>query len=111
MATVKATDVYLKRVRRLLSPAEQEAFHRHLAAHPDVGDIVAGTGGVRKVRWGMTGQGKRGGVRALHLYLRHKDTVWLLDIYAKREKTDLTPDDVRAVRQLVQAIKAMEGRT
>lgn len=108
MAAVKATNVYLKRARRLLSPAEQDAFHRHVAAHPDGGDIVAGTGGVRKVRWGMAGQGKRGGVRALHLYLRHKDTVWMLDIYAKREKADLTPDDVRAIRRLVQAIKDTE---
>lgn len=109
MATVKATDVYLKRARRLLPPVELDALHRHLALRPDVGDIVAGTGGVRKVRWGMAGHGKRGGVRALHLYLRHKDTVWMLDIYAKRDKADLTPDDTRAIRRLVAAIKQAEG--
>ena len=111
MATVKATDVYLKRARRLLPAADLETFHRHLALHPDSGDIVAGTGGVRKVRWGMAGQGKRGGIRALHLYLRHKDTVWLLDMYAKRAKVDLTPDDVKMIRRLVQAIKETEERT
>lgn len=60
---------------------------------------------MRKLRWGMGGQGKRGGLRVLHLFLKHKDTVWLLDVYAKRDKLDLSPKDVRALGAWVDAIK------
>lgn len=109
MATVKATATYLKRAARLLTEAERDLLHRFLAERPDAGDIVAGTGGVRKLRWGMASQGKRGGARVLQLYLRHRATVWLLDIYAKREKADLSPDEVKAIRKFVKAIKKAEG--
>jgi hypothetical protein len=57
----------------------------------------------------MAGQGKRGGSRVLHLYLRHHAAVWLLDIYAKREKANLSPDDIKAIRKVVKAIKEIEG--
>lgn len=109
MATVKATATYLKRAARLLSEAERDALHRFVAGNPDAGDVVAGTGGVRKLRWGMAGQGKRGGARVLQLYFQHRATVWLVDIYAKREKVDLNPDDVKAIRKVVKAIKEAAG--
>jgi hypothetical protein len=83
---VKATGTYLTRVRTVLNETEQEALHLFIDENPEAGDIVPGTGGIRKLRWAMAGQGKRGGARALHLYLRHKETVWLQDIYSKREK-------------------------
>jgi hypothetical protein len=102
---VKATRAYLARAAKVLSEAEREALHRFIAQHPEAGDIVPGTGGIRKLRWGMAGQGKRGGARVLQLYLRHRETVWLLDIYSKREKADLSPKDVKAFRQLVASIK------
>ena len=109
MVTVKATGWYARRAERLLSEAERTALHTFLAEHPDAGDIVAGTGGVRKLRWRMPGRGRRGGARVLQLYLRHRDTVWLLDIYSKRAKADLSPDDVKAVRRVVGAIKRAES--
>ena len=76
-----------------------------VASYPDAGDIVAGTGGVRKLRWGMRGGGKHGGARVLHLYLKNRTTVWLLDIYSKREKLDLSPSDVAAIKLAVMTIK------
>jgi len=109
MPVVKATETFRKRAARLLTDAECAALAEFLAAHPDSGDVVAGTGGVRKLRWGMAGQGKRGGARVLHLFLMHRDTLWLLDIYGKREKADLSRADVKAVRTLVSAIKRAAG--
>jgi len=78
-----------------------------VAANPEAGDVVPGTGGLRKLRWGMAGQGKRGGARVLQLYLKHRSTVWLLDVYGKREKADLSPADKKAIKKVVAAIKAM----
>ncbi|MBI4967249.1 MAG: type II toxin-antitoxin system RelE/ParE family toxin [Rhodospirillales bacterium] len=111
MRRLKATRTYLKRAKRLLDAAALDALHDFVAANPEAGDIVAGTGGVRKLRWGLAGQGKRGGVRVIHLYLGHRETIWLLDIYAKREQADLSPDDVKAIRRVVAAIKDEESPT
>lgn len=105
MPVIKTTEIWRKRAARLLTEAEREALARFLDANPEAGDLVAGTGGVRKLRWGMAGRGKRGGARVLHLYLRHRDTLWLLDIYGKREKADLGTADVKAIRAMVDAIK------
>jgi hypothetical protein len=105
MPVINATATWGKRADRLLTQIEQDALVAFVGANPEIGDIVAGTGGVRKLRWGMAGQGKRGGVRVLHLFLRHKDTLWLLDIYAKREKSDLGTADIKNLRALVETIK------
>jgi hypothetical protein len=99
------TRIYARRIERLLTYDGQDALVRFVAANPEAGDIVAGTGGVRKLRWGIGGQGKRGGLRVLHLYLRHKDTLWLVDVYAKHDKPDLSPKDVKDVRAWAEAIK------
>lgn len=111
MILVKATRTYLKRAARILGDQERETLHHFVAENPDAGNIVAGTGGLRKLRWGMAGQGKRGGARVLTLFLRHRETVWLLDIYSKREKADLSPAEVQEARQLVKAIKDVENAT
>lgn len=109
MLRVKVTSVFSRRAARLLNEAEQTALIDFVAKNPEAGDVVGGTGGVRKVRWAMAGQGKRGGARALHLYLRHRDTVWLLDIYSKREKADLSPADIEEIHDLVTTIKRAES--
>lgn len=109
MATVKTTATFDRRAARLLGEMAVAELSAYLAAHPEAGDVVAGTGGVRKVRWALPGRGKRGGARALHLHLRHKDTLWLLDLYAKSEKADLSAADLKAVRAVVAAIKAAAG--
>jgi hypothetical protein len=109
MLRVKVTSVFARRAARLLDEAERASLIRFVAENPLAGDVVGGTGGVRKLRWAVAGQGKRGGARALHLYLRHRDTVWLLDIYSKREKADLSPADIEEVHDLVTAIKRAES--
>lgn len=105
MLVIKATDTFGKRAAKLLTQTEQERLVAFLAANPEAGDVIAGSGGVRKLRWGMAGQGKRGGARVLHLFLRHRGTLWLVDIYSKREKADLSAGDLRLVRLVADAIK------
>ncbi|MDK9720670.1 MAG: type II toxin-antitoxin system RelE/ParE family toxin [Rhodospirillales bacterium] len=107
MIKLKATAVFAKRAERILGETGRQALFSFIMENPEAGDVVAGTGGVRKLRWQMPGQGKRGGARVLHLYLKHQNTIWMLDIYSKRDKLDLSPEDVRAVKQLVNAIKDM----
>ena len=72
--------------------------------------MIPGTGGVRKLRWGRSGSGKRGGARVVYFYYRPDRPLYLLLAYAKAQATDLTPDEKRAVAAFAATIKgALEG--
>jgi hypothetical protein len=62
------TSVYEKRVGKVLRADERNAMEIHVADNPEIHPIIAGTGGVRKARWGRQGTGKRGGVRVIYFY-------------------------------------------
>jgi hypothetical protein len=78
-----------------------------LLRRPGLGSLIPGTGGLRKLRWRSSRQqrGKRGGLRLLYLYLPEAECVHLLHCFAKNEKEDLTPDEKRTVRRLVEQLK------
>ena len=69
LLTVAETPEYLRRADRLLSSAEQTRVVEYLAANPRTGDLIRGTGGVRKLRWARGGRGKSGGVRVIYYFL------------------------------------------
>ena len=82
------TSIYQKRVGKILEPEERNAMELNVASNPELHPVVAGTGGVRKARWGRQGIGKRGGARVIYLYRSATDVVYFLDIYAKAAKED-----------------------
>jgi hypothetical protein len=74
----------------------------HLAVNPDAGDVVKGSGGVRKVRWRASGRGKSGGLRVIYYWALAADQIFMLTLYAKSEKADLTATDLRKIVKLVE---------
>lgn len=78
---------------------ERGQFAAWLAEHPDAGDVVPGSGGVRKVRWSRPGQGKRGGVRVIYYSQSGESLIWLLTIYAKSRQENAPAHILRALRQ------------
>jgi hypothetical protein len=76
--------------------------------HPDAGDVIPGSGGVRKLRWAAKGKGKRGGARIIYLYLVAAARVYLMRCYAKNVKTDLTADEKRQLRQIAVYLKGAQ---
>ena len=78
-----------------------------ILANPEVGDLVPGTGGLRKVRLGQrqVRRGKRGGLRIYYLDLAASKVTHLVAIFGKREKADLSPVERRAVAVLVRRLK------
>ena len=72
----------------------------YVAANPDIHPVIRGTGGVRKARWALPGRGKRGGVRVVYLYLARANKLYMIDIYSKTEKADLTARDKRTIKAL-----------
>jgi len=83
------------------------ALEQSILADPNVGDLVPGTGGLRKVRLGQRalGRGKRGGVRVYYLDLADRAVTHLIAIFGKREKDDLSPRERKAAASLVRILK------
>ena len=85
MLTFVETKLFTQLVQGYLSDDEYAALQAAIIANPEAGNVIRGSGGVRKLRWGLAGRGKRGGVRIIY-YLRLKQgQVWMLTLYAKNE--------------------------
>jgi hypothetical protein len=103
--TVAETHSFMRSAEKIWSEDELAALTNHLAYNPDDGDIIPGTGGVRKLRWGKAGSGKRGGARVVYFYYDEDMPLYLLLAYAKSKATDLTPDEKKAVAGFAAIIK------
>ena len=102
MQTVVETPAFLGDVRSLgLSDGERFAIVTWIAANPQAGDVIEGTGGARKVRFAGKGKGKSGGYRVITFFSGKDIPVFLLNIFAKNEKTDLAPKERRALKSVL----------
>ena len=90
LTTVAETEAYRSKARKVLSEAEREELLQTIAAHPDAGVVIQGTGGLRKLRIGLQGRGKRGGGRVIYWYHSLGYPAVLLWVFAKNEASDLT---------------------
>jgi len=75
-----------------------------LTADPERGDLMPGTGGFRKLRWGdpKRGKGRRGGLRIIYYFFVTDQQIWLMTLYDKDEATDLTPKDKRVLKDAIE---------
>lgn len=99
------TSEFIRHLPSYLDGDGYAALRVLLAAHPDAGDIVRGTGGIRKLRWRSKGRGKRGGSRIIYYWLVAGDHVYLLTLYGKGVKDDLTSAERAAWRRVVEEIE------
>jgi hypothetical protein len=104
LVTVVELKHFSRRAARIWSHEEMDEFIAYIAENPESGDVVENTGGVRKVRWASQGRGKRGGARIIYFFRSAATPLFLLDFYAKNEKSDLGSDDKRALRGLVRTL-------
>jgi hypothetical protein len=104
MAVFFETSVFTRRVTELLPDDEYADLQRVLVDNPNAGDVIPGSGGLRKVRWAAQGRGKRGGLRIIYCYLVSRDQFYMLLIYGKNEQDDLSPEQLRTLRRAVEAI-------
>ena len=109
--TVAETQTFLRQAHDVWSDDEREAFIDFIARNPEAGDIIRDGGGVRKVRWGRQGTGKRGGARVIYFFHDLDTPLYLLLVYAKAVRTDLSPDAKKAVREFAERIKQAPRRT
>jgi mRNA-degrading endonuclease RelE of RelBE toxin-antitoxin system len=88
-----------------LSEAELDQLRNELATLRQLGSVIKDTNGLRKFRWGAKGKGKRGGVRVIYYYGGDHMPLFLIALYAKNEKADLTAAEKKAAKKLVEALK------
>ena len=95
------TQIFTRQVLLLLSDEEYSLLQSVLANRPDAGVVIPSSGGLRKMRWGMTGRGKRGGVRVIYYWAVKQERILMLLIYPKNVKDDMTQEQLKILRKIV----------
>lgn len=99
------TTLFTKRLYELLTDDKYAAFQNALIERPDAGDIIQGTGGLRKIRVGQANKGKRSGARVIYYWMTADYTIYLMAIYAKNQQIDLTPKQKQLLCDALRGIK------
>jgi hypothetical protein len=94
------TPVFTEDVKKLLTDESYADLQLHLAQYPFAGDLIKGSGGLRKVRWASGGKGKRGGVRVIYFHVLADAQIRMILIYKKGVKDDLSPNEKKILRKL-----------
>jgi len=95
--------IFEKYRNEYLSDDEFRLFQAELMSNPKQGDVIQGTGGLRKIRVASKGKGKRGGSRVIYYFLDEKRRFYLLTIYGKNEMADLTADQKKQLKAFMEA--------
>lgn len=95
-----------------LTDDEYAELQLYLASDPEAGDVISGTGGFRKVRWGdpRRGQGRRGGLRVIYYLFLQDSLIWFVTLYGKDEAADLTASEKRLLKAAVDEEKRQRAK-
>ncbi len=96
------TSIFTKRIKELMSDDIYSELQNALAAYPESGKLIQGSGGLRKIRWGIAGKGKRGGVRVIYYFAISKNQIFMLMAYAKNERSNLTKEQLSLLKKVVE---------
>lgn len=96
------TPIFSKQLPATLPDDEYRELQRGLLGHPEAGKVIPGSGGLRKLRWAFDGRGKRGGVRLIYYWFTAQGSLLLLFMYPKNVQDDLTPDQLRQLKRIVE---------
>jgi mRNA-degrading endonuclease RelE of RelBE toxin-antitoxin system len=96
------TPIFTRRMQTILADDEYRLLQSQLIQRPDAGKIIPGSGGLRKLRWSASGRGKRGGVRVIYYWFVSSEIILMLFAYPKNERDDLTPDQMKQLKKIVE---------
>jgi hypothetical protein len=98
MVVFVETRLFTRLIGEYLTDAEYADLQRSLATNPTLGDVISGSGGVRKVRWGASGRGKRGGVRVIYYVRTRQGQIWMLTMYGKSDTPNIPAHLLRQIK-------------
>lgn len=104
---VVETPEFLSAAKACMTDQERADLIDHLANHPRSGDLIQGTGGVRKLRWGLAGRGKRGGARVIYYFHSERMPLFALTVFAKSEQADISQADRNAFKRLTDQLSQL----
>lgn len=102
--TIVELPEFIKRVAKELSKEQKDELLYFLASNPKAGNLIQGTGGIRKLRWASKGKGKSGGSRVIYFYYNEDMPLFLLTIFGKNEKINLTKAERNELNKLVKEL-------
>jgi mRNA-degrading endonuclease RelE of RelBE toxin-antitoxin system len=100
--TFRETSAFTRQITGLLSDDELSALQWSLMANPERGDLIRGSGGLRKIRWPGSGRGKRGGLRVIYYWHVPGELIFLLLAYPKNEQDNLSSDQIKVLKTYIQ---------
>ena len=93
--------LFTQQIQELLTDDSYAELQDAIEKNPKVGDLITGSNGLRKIRWSTEGRGKRGGIRVIYYWHVPGDQTYMLLAYAKNKQSDLTPAQLKFLKQLV----------
>ncbi len=99
------TPIFSKQVIEVLTDEQYGLLQASLVAKPNAGDLIKGSGGLRKFRWALPGRGKSGGVRIVYFWRVSESQIIMLTMYAKNAQANLTPAQLKQLAKLVETLK------
>jgi hypothetical protein len=95
------TKLFTRLVQEYLSDDEYLRLQQVLLADPEAGAIIPGSGGVRKLRWGVSGRGKRGGIRVIYFLRTRQGQIWMLTLYAKNVTENISASVLKQIKDAI----------
>ena len=95
------TSIFTRLVSQLLEDEQYRELQSALIDNPQAGAVIQGSGGLRKIRWRLAGHGKRGGVRVIYYWIARSNEIYMLYVYSKNVRSDLSHDQLRQLRRAV----------
>lgn len=94
--------MFTRRIKELMSDEDYKDLQEALVNRPDMGAIIQGTGGLRKLRWKLENRGKSGGIRVIYYWVTADEHIYMLLVYPKNEQEDLTPEQKKVLQTIVE---------
>jgi hypothetical protein len=109
MQTIVELPEFIRTSEGLFSDEEKRSLINYLATHPQSGDLIRGTGGIRKLRWAIQGKGKSGGARVIYYYHNETIPLFLLTAFGKNEKANTSPAERNDLAKLTNLLQKHYG--
>ena len=94
------TYIFTEKICNILTDDEYNELQNYLVNNPTSGDIIKGSGGLRKLRWKLKTSGKSGGIRNIYYYIQDKHQIYMIYVYQKNKKTDLTQKQIKLLKKV-----------
>lgn len=98
------TSAFTKLISKYLSDDEYFGLQNFLLQYPDTGKVIRGTGGVRKMRWQLSGKGKSGGLRIIYFWRVNESEIWLLTVYGKSERETIAAHILKKIAEEIKNV-------